>query len=366
MKRIIQIPLFIMLMITACSGSNKEIAHPPTAAGMPKATATPDDNEDPAQRLSTSVNPEEIVTAYPGAANLDDKVVTAVPTGIVEPTGSPGTYPGPVETAEEMLTEHPLGPVEPDSSIGDDSRSTVPQGGTLSSSYKVINIFPHDRESFIQGLVVDDNPDTLLEGSGLWGKSSLRRVDLETGEVTQYLPLPDHYFGEGITVFDDRIIQLTWKSGVGLVYDSDSFDLLEEFGYPHEGWGITHDGQQLIVSDGTATIHFWDPETYQETRQIFVKDEFGPVTQLNELEYVDGEIFANVWQSNIIVRIDPDSGLVIGQIDMTGLLGQDDQVGTEGVLNGIAYDSVAERLFVTGKRWPTLYEIELVLVDAPE
>ena len=183
---------------------------------------------------------------------------------------------------------------------------------------------------------------------------------METGVVTQAIWLPDDYFGEGITVFNDRIYQLTWKSGVGFIYDSESFNLLDLFNYPHQGWGITHDGQQLIVSDGTDIIHLCDPETLQETGQIQVYDEYGPITQLNELEFVNGEILANVWHSDRIVRINPGTGQVIGQIDLSGLLTDDDRIGTEGVLNGIAYDAQEGRLFVTGKRWPKIFEIELV------
>jgi len=234
----------------------------------------------------------------------------------------------------------------------------------ITYGYQIVNKFPHDRGSHIQGLVVDDDPGILLEGSGLWGESSLRRVVLETGEVTQFMPLPEQFFGEGITVFNDRIIQLTYKSGIGFVYDSDSFKMLNIFSYPYDGWGITHDGRQLIVSDGTDTLHFWDPETLQETHQIHVYDEFGPMTQINELEFMDGEILANVWQTDTIVRINPDSGKVTGRIDLTGLLAQKDRIGTEDVLNGIAYDSLRDRLFVTGKRWPFLYEIELVPIDS--
>jgi glutamine cyclotransferase len=226
--------------------------------------------------------------------------------------------------------------------------------------YRIVNEFPHDRGSFTQGLVVDDRPGTLLEGSGLWGKSSLRRVDLLTGEVIQLINLPEKYFGEGITQFGDRIFQLTWKSGVGFIYDGDSFELLDQFNYAHEGWGITHDGKQLIVSDGTNIIYFWDPETLLETARIQVFDDQGPVTRLNELEFVNGEILAHVWQTDIIVRIDPQTGQVLGKIDLSGLLSDEDRDGTEDVLNGIAYDVGENRIFVTGKLWPKLFEIELL------
>ena len=331
MKRILLIFLFLLLIFAACKGNAVETAQITMVTGLARPTVLPDYNLEPTQGALPSVDQEKFVTAYPG----------------------------PAET-EAAMTEQSLFSEGPNSPIGTNLDSSRPETETIIYSYQVVNKFPHDRGSHIQGLVVDDGPGILLEGSGLWGESSLRRVVLDTGEVTQFMPLPEQFFGEGITVFDNRIIQLTWKSGVGFVYDSESFNRLEIFTYAHEGWGITHDGQQLIVSDGTDTIYFWDPETLQETHQIHVYDEFGPVTQLNELEFMNGEILANVWQTDTIVRINPDSGKVSGWIDLTGLLAQEDRIGTEGVLNGIAYDSVTDRLFVTGKRWPSLYEIELV------
>lgn len=201
----------------------------------------------------------------------------------------------------------------------------------------------------------------MIEGTGLWGSSSLREVDWDTGEVLKFLPLDEAYFGEGLTVFDNRIIQITWRSNTGFVYDLDSFELLETFHYPTEGWGITHDGERLIVSDGTATVYFWDPETLQEIGRIPITFEGEPVTRLNELEYVNGEIWANIWQTDRIARIAPESGVVLGWIDLSGLLPPEDQIDDiNAVLNGIAYDDENGRLFVTGKLWPTMFEIELV------
>ncbi len=358
MKRILFVLLFLMMISAACYDIPVETAHIPMAAGISRPTPISDGNPEPTQSPSQNVGKEDSATAYPGPTDLGDRVITEVPLVIIEPTASPGSYPGLVETG----TATPLVSEEPVSSKGTDLGSVDLNAMIPTYSFTIVGEYPHDRESFVQGLIVDDKPGVLLEGSGLWGESSLRRVDMETGSVTQFLPLQDQYFGEGITVFNDQVIQLTWKSGVGFIYDSDSFNLLNTFNYAHEGWGITHDGQQLIVSDGSATIHFWDPETLQETHQIQVNDEYGLVTQLNELEFVEGEIFANVWQTDTIVRIDPNSGNVIGRIDLTGLLSQESRDGSEDVLNGIAYDSTGERLFVTGKRWPTLYEIELVPV----
>lgn len=224
--------------------------------------------------------------------------------------------------------------------------------------YRIVNVYPHDRQAFTQGLVIEDG--VFYEGTGLRGESSLRRVEPETGTVSQLLLLPDQFFGEGITIWEDRIIQLTWKSGVGFVYDKDSFELLDTFGYPTEGWGITHDGTKLIMSDGSSTLYFWDPETLEEVGQVQVHDDRGPVTMLNELEYVQGKIYANVWQTDRIAAIDPETGRVTGWIDLVGLLQPEDKVQQVDVLNGIAYDEDGDRLFVTGKWWPKLFEIDLI------
>lgn len=224
-------------------------------------------------------------------------------------------------------------------------------------SYNIVNTYPHDPDAFTQGLVFEDG--VLYEGTGLYEESSLRRVDLETGDILQIRELSDQFFGEGITIYGDEIIQLTWKSRTGFVYDRNSFELLQEFNYPTEGWGITYDGTRLIMSDGTATLHFLDPETFEEIGQVEVFDNDGPVTRLNELEYVQGEIYANVWQTDWVARVAPETGRVVGWIDLGGLLSAEDRSQPVDVLNGIAYDAPTDRLFVTGKLWPKLFEIEL-------
>jgi glutamine cyclotransferase len=225
-------------------------------------------------------------------------------------------------------------------------------------SYNIVNTYPHDRDAFTQGLVFEDG--VLYEGTGLYGQSTLRRVELETGAILQIRELPDQFFGEGITIYGDKIIQLTWQSHVGFVYDKNSFELLREFNYSTEGWGITHDGEHLIMSDGTSTLHFLDPQTFEEISQLEVLDNNGPVTRLNELEYIQGEIYANIWQTDRIARISPGTGRVIGWVDLEGLLTAEDRSEPVDVLNGIAYDAETDRLFVTGKLWPTLFEIELI------
>jgi glutamine cyclotransferase len=236
--------------------------------------------------------------------------------------------------------------------------TTTPTPAAYVFTYEVVNAYPHDRNAFTQGLVFEDG--VLYEGTGRHGYSTLRRVDLASGDVLQIRKLPDQVWGEGITIFGERIIQLTWQSGIGFVYDKDSFELLQEFHYPTEGWGITHDGERLIMSDGTSTLRFWNPETFEEIGRIEVRDKEGPVTRLNELEYIQGEVYANVWKTDRIARISPDTGEVVGWIELAGILSPEDRTEPVDVLNGIAYDAETDRLFVTGKLWPRLFEIELV------
>jgi len=225
--------------------------------------------------------------------------------------------------------------------------------------YRVIAEYPHDRRAFTQGLVYVDG--VLYEGTGLNGQSTLRRVDLETGEVLQAVGLSEEYFGEGIAVLGDRIYQLTWKNGVCVVFDRESFEVQEAFTYETEGWGLTTDGERLIMSDGTNRLFIRDPETFAELDTIDVYDGVRAIWNLNELEVVDGEIWANVWQTDLIARIDPATGQVTGWIDLTGLLSEKDRERRPvDVLNGISYDSETGRLFVTGKLWPKLFEIEVV------
>lgn len=226
-------------------------------------------------------------------------------------------------------------------------------------TYRVINAYPHDRSAFTQGLAFDDQ-GILYESTGLNDQSSVRRVDLTSGQVLQHYQLPAEFFGEGLTLRGDEIIQLTWLSHVGFVYDQTNFQLLKTFTYSTEGWGLTNDGQSLVMSDGTATLHFLDPASLQEVRQVTVHDRTGPVLLLNELEYVRGEIFANIWQTDRIARIDPRSGQVLAWIDLSGLLNQLDRAQPIDVLNGIAYDPQHDRLLVTGKLWPQIFEIVLI------
>ena len=224
------------------------------------------------------------------------------------------------------------------------------------SGYEIVRTYPHDPRAFTQGLFFLDG--FLYEGTGLNGQSGIRKVKLENGEVVQVQKLDAQYFGEGIAPVDDTIVQLTWQAGVGFVYDRQTFERLRSFTYEGEGWGLTYDGTRLIMSDGTPVLRFLDPKTLEVTGRVEVKDGGRPVDDLNELEMVKGEIFANVWSTDRIARISPKTGAVTGWIDLRGLLSPADAKGVD-VLNGIAYDAAKDRLFVTGKLWPKLFEIRV-------
>lgn len=221
---------------------------------------------------------------------------------------------------------------------------------------EVVNTFPHDPDAFTQGLTFHDG--MLYEGTGRKGQSSLRQVDLENGELLKRHNLNNRYFGEGITILNDRVYQLTWQSHIGFVYDLESFDQQKTFFLPGEGWGITHDGEQLIISDGTPALRFLDPDTLQEVNRVQVTLDSRPVQYLNELEYINGEIWANIWYQDIIVRINPETGNVNSILDLSKLY--TDRNSRDEVLNGIAWDENNQRLIVTGKLWPNLFEIKVL------
>ena len=222
--------------------------------------------------------------------------------------------------------------------------------------YQVVRSYPHDSEAFTQGLEFADG--FLYESTGLNGRSSIRKVALGTGDVVQRRAVGAEHFGEGITIWQDKLFELTWQSQLALVYDRRTFQPLRTFSYSGEGWGLTHDGTSLIMSDGTAALRFLDPVTFRERRRVTVTDGGAPVKELNELEFVRGEVWANVWTTDFIVRVDPATGRVTGWIDLRGLLPPNQRAG-DAVLNGIAYDAPNDRLFVTGKLWPRLFEIKL-------
>jgi glutamine cyclotransferase len=224
--------------------------------------------------------------------------------------------------------------------------------------YEIKNIYPHDHRAFTQGLIFKDG--VLWESTGQYGSSSLRKVELKTGKVLKLVSVPAEYFAEGMTVFRDKVYQLTWQNNKGFIYRPDDFTKTGEFKYAGEGWGLTHDAESLILSDGTNQLRFLDPETFAVRRTVSVFENGVPLNNLNELEYVRGEIYANIWQTERIVRIDPKTGRLTGTIDLAGILPSADRDAEADVLNGIAYDEQGDRLFVTGKNWSKLFEIRLV------
>jgi glutamine cyclotransferase len=241
--------------------------------------------------------------------------------------------------------------------------ATPTEAFTPVMTYEVLNVFPHDPQAFTQGLIYHEG--YLYESTGLYGESSLRQVQLETGEVLRKIDLSEEYFAEGLALYEDRLFQLTWHERTGFIYGLDDFSLLDQFDYQTEGWGLTHDGEHLIMSDGTNNLYFLDLNTLQITETVEVTFMGEEIVRLNELEYIRGEIYANIWQTDKIVRIDPTTGEVLGWIDLRGILPEELRTSETDVLNGIAYDPENSRLFVTGKRWPELYEIRLLPSTLP-
>ncbi|MDB5469608.1 MAG: glutamine cyclotransferase [Caulobacter sp.] len=233
----------------------------------------------------------------------------------------------------------------------------VAQARAPIQSYEVVASFPHDTGAFTEGLFFQDG--VLYESTGLEGRSDIRKVDPASGKVLQKRDLDPKYFGEGIVAWKGKLVELTWRDGIGFTYDLKTFEPKSTFSYPGEGWALTHDGKRLIMSDGTAELRFLDPETLAETGRVKVTDGGGEVVNINEVEWVEGEVWANIWQTDWIARIDPATGKVKAWIDMTGLLPAADRTGGEDVLNGIAYDAKGKRVLVTGKFWPKLYEIRV-------
>ena len=260
-----------------------------------------------------------------------------------------GSSPTPAPTQTSSPTSFP-------SPTSSSTPTPTPTQSTSSSptiyTYKIVKTYPHDTSAFTEGLVF--NNGVLYESTG--ESSSLRRVDLESGNLLQVVSLPQEYFGEGLTVVNDLLVQLTWQNHIGFIYDKSTFNLLGNFSYSTDGWGLTYDGNRLIMSDGSSNLTFLDPVTFQKTGQVSVHDGNTPVTDINELEYVNGDVYANIWLQQKIALINPQTGTVKGWIDLSGIY----QSGNaDDVLNGIAYDSATGRLFVTGKNWPNLYQITI-------
>jgi len=365
--------LVLLVVLNACGAIAQQPAAPSPAATAPVPTAVvslPGITADPQPSL---VPP---TARRPPSAPSSAPAPTVVP---APPTATPSPPPSPLPTAIPAPNPPLLSPTVPDAQA---SASCIPSGTALPglptvpdiapnadptrtapaappvSGFEVIQTYPHDPRAWTEGLIFIDG--VLYEGTGPEnGPATLSKRDLATGAVLQGCALPLDFYGEGVTIFGDAIYQLTWKSHVGFVYDKASFAFRRAWSYPSEGWGLTHDDTRLIMSDGTATLHFLDPVTLAETGRIDAYDENGPVIRLNELEYIHGEIYANIWQTDRIARIDPQSGQVLGWINLNGLLGAEDRVQPVAELNGIAYDAARDRLFVTGKLWPKLFEIKL-------
>lgn len=242
--------------------------------------------------------------------------------------------------------------------VGGGCPGPAPPGEAQRFTYRVLAAYPHDDDAFTQGLVYDGG--RLYEGTGLYGGSSVREVELTTGAVARRTDLDRQYFGEGIAVAGGAVYQLTWRRETGFIYDADTLEQTGTFAYAGEGWGLTYDGERFIRSDGTARLYFHDPATFGLLGEVMVTEAGRPVPDLNELEYIGGEVWANVWRTDELARIDPETGDVVAWVDLTGLLPAQDRGPDTDVLNGIAYDAAGGRLFVTGKRWPKLFHIELV------
>jgi glutamine cyclotransferase len=222
--------------------------------------------------------------------------------------------------------------------------------------FKVVTTFPHDPNAFTQGLVFAGGE--FYESTGLNGESSLRRVEISTGRVLQEVRVPDRYFAEGLALVGDELLQLTWQHHIGFVYDRKTFKQKRTFPYTTEGWGIAYDGtSQLVMSDGSDTLAFLDPKSLAVTKTIRVRDAGSPVSQLNELEWIDGEIWANVWTTDRIARVSPDTGQVSSWVSLDSLWPRNQRTPPADVMNGIAYDKATRRIFVTGKKWPRVYQI---------
>ncbi len=286
-------------------------------------------------------------------------LATLTPTAVSSPPEESG-YPAPIPTT----AGYPAQPTQPPAPgyPAPEQAAVVP-----TFTYQVVQAYPHNAQSWTQGLEWHDG--FLYEGTGRIGQSYLRKIDLESGEVLQEIKLDDEFYGEGITIFNGSIYQITWQNQTAFRYDLETFALQETYRYPTEGWGITHDDTRLIMSDGSNTLYFRDPETFAEIGRVSVFDESGqPVIRLNELEYLDGFVFANVWQTERIARIDPETGLVTGWVDLSGLTAlaeldtavtSDPSLNANAVLNGIAYDVESGRFLVTGKLWPKLFDLDL-------
>jgi glutaminyl-peptide cyclotransferase len=282
--------------------------------------------------------------------------IFAILTSLVLAGGAAAFYYLGVPRSAPLLTSSTATPPE----TTQDTTNSISASPAPVYGYKVIDVYPHDTNAFTEGLVYYNG--FLYESTGLYGSSSLRRVDVDTGQVLQIYNLSSRYFGEGMTIFDNEIVQLTWQNDTGFVYGLNSFAPLQNFSYPDEGWGLTNNGSQLIMSDGSADLYFLNPQTFQRTGEITVHDGTTPIESLNSLAYINGSVFANVWPTSRIAVINPGTGQVTAWIDLTGIENLEGcRCNVENdVLNGIAYDAQDNRLFITGKMWPSVFQIQIV------
>lgn len=298
-----------------------------------------------------------------GCRASNQPTLTTVPTLLVSPTEFRETRLAASDTPSPLAaTTERVATPQTRASRPTDYRYVCQLDGVQSPvyTYRLIRQYPHDPTAYTQGLIYRSN--TLYESAGLRGQSSLRRVVLETGEITQRIDIPAPYFAEGLTEFDGKLYQLTWQEQTGFIYTLESLQQIGTFSYPTEGWGLTDDKRQLIMSDGSDHLYLLDPTSLQVIANLSVRDERGPVYRINELEYIEGEIWANIYQTTCIARIDPQTGQVVGWIDITGLNDPVNHPGAE-VPNGIAYDADDKRIFITGKWWDSLYEIEIIPLE---
>lgn len=350
LRKLITVAILASSLFAACNRAPApiETLASPTVAAVVQSTALP---------YPSAIGPNDAASAAPYPAS-PEQTSAPLPTSYPPVQVDTPAAAGPV-TLEAVATQAPV--------ASPDIYTCALQGTQLPVwKYKVTQTYHHDSSAYTQGLIFRDG--VLYEGTGLRGRSTLRKVDLKTGEVLQSIDLPEQFFGEGIVELNGKLYQITWQERTGFIYDFTTLKKLDEFSYPTEGWGLTHDGSRLIMSDGTDQLYFINPATLEIAGQVAVADDRGPVYRINELEYVDGELWGNIYQTACIARIDPSSGKVTGWIDLTGLHGAalqeaQGQVPPE-VPNGIAYDLIGKRIFITGKFWPTLFEITLEPAEA--
>ena len=355
--RILLSLLGLGLFFTACdSGDSTE-----TNSGQNAAKASYFDMASPARGSVYSLGDTVLLklSAKPNAPEVDSVEVLIDGQKVATFTGTEYAWPTEGATVGRKIIRLMV--------YGGSEPETVRTSTTLHSNlvpevwgYRVINRYPHDRQAFTQGL--EYYQGYLYEGTGQKGASSLRKVDILTGSVVQQHDLAPEYFGEGITRVGDELVQITWQSRTGWVYDLATFSEKRSFNYPTEGWGIAHNGEHIVMSDGTNRLYLMNPEDFTQQGQLEVYDHEGPVKELNELEIINGEVYANIWTTDRIARIDLATGRVLSYIEMTGLLPQ--RTGQEDVLNGIAHDAATGRTWVTGKYWPNLFEVAFVPTSA--